>query len=165
MDFLQGLQVSLFEFCKPNLQWTGALLREAKNTQQCFFSHRHLVTSKSTLQFPTPFKPGGTCIGVNGKWVMRVTADSGVDLTGQGHWSYIILSGCNAPDIMLVSAYRVCQQAGSQVGPLTSYAQQSTMTRTMGNKNPNPPPAFITDIIQFINEHRRPDRPLAVSLF
>jgi hypothetical protein len=67
MDFLQGLQVSLFAFSEPNLQWMGALLREAKNTQRRFFSHGHLVTSESALEFPTTFKPGGTCIGVNGK--------------------------------------------------------------------------------------------------
>jgi hypothetical protein len=84
MDFLQGLRVSLFAFLEPNLQWDSTLLRFAKDLQQRFFKNGQLVTSESHLQFPTSFfKPGGTCIGINGKWATRVT-EKGVDPSGVG---------------------------------------------------------------------------------
>jgi hypothetical protein len=118
MDFLHSLHVSLFAFTEPNLQWDGTLLKAAKDSQQHFFTHGQLVTSDSNLQFPSSFKPGGTCTGINGKWSTRVT-DRGVDPSGQGRWSYITLSGRNSLDIMFISAHRVCQKGGSKAGPLT----------------------------------------------
>jgi hypothetical protein len=143
MDFLSSINASLFAFSEPNLQWDSTLLHEAKTLQRRFFSHGQLVTSESDLQFPTSYKPGGTCIGVNGKWTTRIT-DRGVDPTGQGRWSYVTISGRDAPDIMFISAYRVCQRAGSKAGPLTAYAQQWTMSYVAGNKNPDPRKDFIT---------------------
>jgi hypothetical protein len=122
MDFLHGLQTSLFCFTEPNLQWDKTLLANAKDLQRRFFEQGYLVTSESTLQFPSSYKSGGTCIGVNGKWTSRMTSH-GVDPSGQGRWSYIILSG-RATDVMFISTNRVCQKAGTQVGPLTAYAQQ-----------------------------------------
>ena len=161
MDFLRGLNTSLFGFTEPNLQWDKKLLANAKDTQRRFFDHGYLVTSESELKFPTSYKPGGTCIGVNGKWTTRMTGQ-GVDPSGQGRWSYIILSG-RATDVMFISAYRVCQKAGAKVGPLTSYAQQWTMSRVAGKATPDPRKDFIDDIIQFVNEQRT-DRQLAVGI-
>ena len=149
VDFLCGLNASLFAFTKPNLQWNSTFLHEAKTIQRRFFTHGHLTTSESDLQFPTLYKPGGTCIGVNGKWTTRIR-DSGVDPTGQGRWSYVIISGCDTPDILFISAYRVCQKARSKAGPLTSYAQQWTMSHIAGNPHPDPRNDFISDLIQFL---------------
>ena len=53
MDFLCGLNASLFAFTEPNLQWDSTLLHEAKTIQRRFFTHGHLTTSESDLQFPT----------------------------------------------------------------------------------------------------------------
>ncbi len=162
MDFLRSLHTSLFAFTEPNLQWDGTLLHEATSLQRRFFSHGLLVTSESDLQFPTSYKPGGTCIGVNGKWTTRVT-DRGVDPSGQGRWSYVTMSGRDAPDIMFISAYRVCQKAGSKAGPLTSYAQQWTMSHVAGNPTPDPRNDFITDLVQFVKDQRKL-KPLAINI-
>jgi hypothetical protein len=161
MDFLRGLKASLFGFTEPNLQWDKKLLATAKDIQRRFFDYGHLVTSESELKFPTSYKPGGTCIGVNGKWATRMTGQ-GVDPSGQGRWSYITLSG-RATDVMFISAYRVCQKAGAKVGPLTSYAQQWTMSRVAGKEKPDPRNDFINDLIQFVTEQRA-DRQIAISI-
>ena len=162
MDFLRGLNTSLFAFTEPNLQWDSTLLHEAKTIQRRFFTHSQLVTSESNLQFPTSYKPGGTCIGVNGKWTTRIT-DRGVDPSGQGRWSYVTISGRDAPDILFISAYRVCQKAGSKAGPLTSYAQQWTMAHVSGNKHPDPRKDFIKDLIQFVKDKLR-TKPFAINI-
>jgi hypothetical protein len=75
MDFLATLNASPFAFTEPNLQWDSTLLKEATTLQRKFFLQGHLVASESNSQFPTSHKPGGTCIGVNGKWKTRVTAN------------------------------------------------------------------------------------------
>jgi hypothetical protein len=161
MDFLHGLHTSLFGFTEHNLQWDRVLLKEAKQLQRRFFDHGHLETFESALTFPTSYKPGGTCIGINGKWTTRMT-ESGTDPSGHGRWSYVILSG-RALDVMFVSAYWVCQKAGSKVGPLTSYAQQWTMSRLAGNRSPDPRNDFLTDLIQFVTD-KKAGRQLAVSI-
>ena len=81
--FLCGLNTSLFAFLKLNLQWDSTLRLQTETIQQRLFMLGHLtITSKSDLQFPTLYKPKGTCIGVDIKWIARVT-DSGDDPTGQ----------------------------------------------------------------------------------
>ena len=67
-------------------------------------------------------------------------------------------------DIMFISAYRVCQKGGTKAGPLTSYAQQWTMSRVAGNKNPDPRQNVIDDLIQFVKEQHS-NRNLAVGIF
>jgi hypothetical protein len=84
------------------------------------------------------------------------------DPSGQGQWSYIILSG-QSIDGMFISAYRVCQKAGANVGPHTSYAQQWTMSRVAGHQHPDLRNDFITDLIQFVTEQRT-GHHLAVSV-
>ena len=74
----------------------------------------------------------------------------------------MILSG-QATDVMFVSAYRVCQKASAKVSPLTSFAQQWTMSCVAGKKQLDPPKDFITDIIQFVKKQRN-DCQLAVSI-
>jgi hypothetical protein len=164
MDFLQGLNASLFAFTEPNLQWDKKMPQEAKQLQRRFFAHGHLVTSESQLHFPTSYEPGGTCVGVNGKWTTRIDhSRSGVDPSGQGQWSYITISGKDAPDIMFISGHRVCQKAGSKAGPLTSYAQQWTMSHVAGNQSPDPRNDFISDLIHFVKEQRSL-KPIAINI-
>jgi hypothetical protein len=75
-----------------------------------------------------------------------------------------MISGRDAPDVMFISAHRACcQKAGSKAGPLTSHAQQWTMSHVAGNPKPDPRKSFITDLIQFVKEQGS-IKPLAINV-
>jgi hypothetical protein len=86
-----------------------------------------------------------------------------VDPSGQGRWSCITISGKDAPDIMFMSGCRVCQKAGSKAGPLTSHAQQWTMSHVAGKQSPDPRNDFISDLIHFVKEQRSL-KPIAINV-
>ena len=56
--------------------------------------------------FETSWKPGGTIVGVSGKWASR--AESGGN-DHMGRWSWIDMRGKKGKMIRVISAYRVSQ--------------------------------------------------------
>ncbi len=57
------------------------------------------------------------------KWKSRVVG-KGADTFGLGQWTYIALRGKGNKRLLIVSAYRVCQQTLSTIGPTTATMQQ-----------------------------------------
>ena len=127
---------------QPNVRYR---LRELLQSQDKFCK-----ISYSTMQreiFPTIKKPGGTLAGIMGRW------SSMFDTRGsdkQGRWSWILLNGKGSKKILLVSAYRVCQDSPSSAGQSTAYMQQYRFQLANGNKHPTPRKTFFADLTQFI---------------
>jgi hypothetical protein len=60
-----------------------------------------------------------------------------------GRWSYTWLLGKQGHQIVIVPAYQVCNQQGSQVGDLTAYAQQQSLLQH-NSQDCSPPKSFLT---------------------
>ncbi|MFN9981286.1 MAG: hypothetical protein ACK53Y_15280, partial [bacterium] len=119
---------------------------------------RHTKTSKSYTKegFTSESQPGGTVTMVCNNWTSRVI-EEGVDPFGLGRWSYIVLRGKGSIKILLITAYRVCQQTMNTVGPKTSTAQQFRVLSEQFREanrvdDPIPRHQFIVDLQGWI-EH------------
>ena len=72
-------------------------------------------------EFESSWKPGGTLVGISGRWASRAES-SGSDY--MGHWSWIDIRGGKGKMIKVISTYRVSQGNISQAGETTSCQQQ-----------------------------------------
>ena len=115
------------------------------------FHHVRLSTSSSTVTYHTLYQPGGTLSAVSDNYVGRVVeTDSDKEM---GRWSYTGLLGRNGRNIMIVSAYQVCNQQASTVGDRTAVAQQLSLLRRHG-KDCSPRKSFFDDLDHQIEEWR-----------
>ena len=57
--------------------------------------------------------------------------------------------------MLIISAYRVCQDTNSRAGAFTAYHQQYTMLREAGHARPNPCQQILTDIQALIDSKRK----------
>ena len=61
--------------------------------------------STSEMPAASELKPGGTPMGLTGKWCRRAPwKETGEDLSGMGRWSYMNIKGKNGVSISAVTA-------------------------------------------------------------
>jgi exonuclease III len=68
-----------------------------------------------------------------------------------GRWSYIRMLGQHGRQIVVVSAYQVCNQQGNQAGDRTAYAQQKSILCRQG-RDTSPRKAFFDDLDDQLEE-------------
>jgi len=120
---MERLSISCFMFQETNIHWTPTLQADVTNIFRKLNTKRALMsTSCSTEQCFTRHQPGGTSVGILGKWSGRVLS-RGQD-TPLGRWSYQELGGKNGKRVVLISVYRPCANTTTS-GFNTAYAQQS----------------------------------------
>ena len=91
------------------------------------------------------YKPGGTATMAMGRMPCKV-ADSGIDPTGMGRWSYITFRGKEGVKVTVVTAYRVCPKAIGACGPTTSTFVQCNKLLQQGKDQPNPRKQILEDL-------------------
>jgi hypothetical protein len=64
------------------------------------------------------------------------------------------LQGKRDEGVLIIVAYRVCQDKGNNPGPTTSYQQQYVALREAGVTDPNPHKQILTDLRMLIQEKR-----------
>ena len=94
-------------------------------------------------RFDSTWKPGGTLLGVYGRWASWVES-GGNDRMGR--WSWLALRGKGGKMITVISAYRVPQANPSKVGELSACKQQVRSMLKKGVLRPNPKKTFLADI-------------------
>jgi hypothetical protein len=76
-----------------------------------------------------------------------VSLSRGSDPHGLGHWSFIRLHGKHDTSVVVVTAYRVCNDNIGKAGTSTAFHQEWHLLRLDGCSSPNPCKAFINDLI------------------
>ena len=88
---------------------------------------------------------------VNGTAEGRIQAQ-GSDSMGRFCW--YTLRGGRDEGVLVITAYRVCQEPSDNPGPLTAFSQQYTALREAGVEKPNPRKQILKDMLDLINEKR-----------
>jgi ribonuclease HI len=137
---LHAIQADYIGLAETNLDFTRADIKY--NTTSAFrklFACSATVSyASSTIPFESSYKPGGCLMAAAGFNCSRIASSHQDSLHNLGRWSYFILRAKQNRNVAVVSAYRVCQSAQSDVpGPLTAYTQQRTLLREH-HQNPNP---------------------------
>ncbi|KAL7522205.1 hypothetical protein ACHAWF_000300, partial [Thalassiosira exigua] len=116
-----------------------------------FGSHR-TVYAAADATYDTKYQQGGTLLTLNGSYVGR-HVKSGVDKWGRYCWMKL---QCGRDEGMLViNAYRVCQERTHNPGAFTVYTQQHTDMRVAGVEDLNPRKQILKDIAALINKNRK----------
>ena len=95
--------------------------------------------------------PGGNLLTLVGNGAGRAQKAEG-DKWGRFCWQTII--GARDEGVIVITAYRVCQEARDNPGPYTAYTQQYTAMREQGVQKPNPRKQILTDLLALIREKR-----------
>jgi hypothetical protein len=90
---------------------------------------------------------GGTMSVLAGRWAGRKLATTS---DPKGRWSSITLNGKGDKKIILITAYRVCQQKGGEGG--TIYHQQQLDYEEEGRRQVNLRSQFCIDMVNFVRE-------------
>ena len=65
------------------------------------------------------------------------------------------MRGKRDKEILIISAYRVCQDTNSRAGAFTAYQQQYTMLQEAGHARPNPRQQILINIQALIDNKRK----------
>ncbi len=148
---LQHLGASVFAAQEPNIHWDPATMHQIYTQCRQAASHAFLATSCSQEPSPDWYKPGGTLLMALGPCTSRiVTRRSDLAL---GRWSFIEFAGKDGMRLVVVSAYRVCNQQFDAASN-TASAQQIRLLQNSGAINPQPRSIFLQDIIHQIQRWR-----------
>ena len=117
-----------------------------------FHSSRTIYTAAPALSPLDTYQPGGNLLSINGHTTGRISG-SGSDPWGRFCW--YSLRGRRDEGVIVITAYRVCQEKHNNPGPLTAFQQQYTALRRNGVTNPNPRQQILMDICTLITEKRK----------
>ena len=101
------------------------------------------VASCTKDKSDSTWKPGGTLLGVAGRWASRVMNQGSDPL---GRWSWMELRGKAGMVLRVYSAYRVCQEKVENAGVLTACHQQYRALVKAKHKIVSPRQAFLADL-------------------
>ncbi len=152
IDAMKEWGISVMGMSETNCPWSAqqkALYDYMMNS--CFLSSRTIYTSATPPDHTFKYLPGGNLLTLNGTITGRIV-QSGLDSLGRFCW--YTLRGRRDEGILVVTAYRVCQEASHRPGVFTAFQQQVTGLRELGHIYPNPRQQILTDILSLIREKR-----------
>lgn len=149
---LDSLQIDLMGMSETNRPWHP----DQRDTYDAMMTHhfrqsRTVFTAAPSSDRTSTYQPGGNLLTINGRTTGRIVS-TGSDRLGRFCW--FALRGHRDEGVLVITAYRVCQQITDNPGPHTSFSQQFIALREQGVKNPNPRRQILTDLTSLIHSHR-----------
>jgi hypothetical protein len=132
------------------------------------WKHSNYSVSYTKEEFDSITQPGGTINIITDNWTSLVI-EKGNDPFGLGCWSYIVLRGAANKRIMIITAYRVCQQSVKAIGTTTAAAQQYRKLSKLHRESritddPIPRKQFIMDLQSWIEYKQQENYEFILSL-
>ena len=112
------------------------------NTSRC-------VMSSSRASPNDTYLPGGTAMITQGKFSGRIIS-RGMDRLGSFTW--MAIRGKKDIGVIAITAYRVCQRAGTKSGPDTAFTRQCIQMREEWDKNPDPRNKIFKNMNEILDE-------------
>ncbi len=152
VEAIEELDIDIMGMAETNRPWSShqKSLYDAYMTKR-FRSSKTLYTAAPTIGHDTQYQPGGNLLTANGEITSRING-SGTDKMGRFCWN--TLQGRRNEWVLVIVAYRVCQDKGNNPGPTTSYQQQYVALREEGVHDPNPRKQILTDLRSLIHDKR-----------
>jgi hypothetical protein len=107
------------------------------------------VAMSSAWALDEGYMPGGTAMVAHGNVCGRIH-QKGADTLGRFTW--MALRGRSGTGVFIVTAYRVCQTAGTDAGDNTAYMREYTSMREAGIEKPDPRNSILDDISDLLLE-------------
>ena len=142
---MQDMEASVFGVAEHTLDVAQPVVKKlVRDTSKKVDKYAKLeMGTCSTETAEYHWKPGGTMIGVSGRWSSRVMGQGSDEL---GRWSWVDLRGKGAKVIRIYSAYRVSQEKVTHAGVLTACQQQYRALVKAEHKVLSPKQAFLADL-------------------
>lgn len=81
---------------------------------------------------------GGTCLITTSKFLSRQRQPASDIEEGLGRWSTATYQGSQGYQLTILIGYSVCRTSIKNPGPTTTYKQQWSIQRTLGDEKPDP---------------------------
>ena len=127
-------QVDILGLVETNINWNPARNKQALNVLRTQHKHSILLNATSDEISKSFHKPGGASLAILGNAISTIS-EKHTDETGLGRWVYTILTGKNHRKIVIITAYRLCQNSLPR-GYETAYSQQYRILRRQNVTNP-----------------------------
>ena len=150
-DSIGQFEIDIVCLAETNTNWkhqSSKIYFQA--TKKRHWKHSHSITSETDIEWSDIYKPNGTVIITLPPFSPSITT-SGSDPTGLGRWSYITISGRNNIKLIIISAYRVCQNSIKHTGPSTNIRQHWQRLEEENLKDTNIRDLMINDLAEFIS--------------
>ncbi len=135
IDNMINLGVDIQGLAETNRPWNHANKWKYNFMMKQVFQQARKVYASSPTDRTTNYQPGGNLLSITCDNVGRIQ-HTGHD--PMGHFAWTTLRGKRDEGLLVIVAYRVCQDHTSKAGAFTAYQQQFTELCKQGQPRPNP---------------------------
>jgi hypothetical protein len=135
IDNMINLGTNIQGLSETNRPWTHTNKWKYNFMMESVFQQARTIYASSPTERLANYQPGGNLLSITGDNVGRISK-TGQDPMGQFAWS--TMRGKRDEGILVIVAYRICQDQNSKAGAFTAYQQQCTALRAREKKGLNP---------------------------
>lgn len=145
LNSLKQADCDIINIVQTSINWRFLHLRNRMRIalKHIFPIHKPNI-SRNKFQSDQPALPGGCAQIINGDWSGRIV-EYLHDFRHMGRWCGIKMRLKGERYIYIITAYRVCNQHSSSIGPETAFRQQQLLLTLDSFVNPDPRKQFIID--------------------
>jgi hypothetical protein len=135
LDVMKELGIDTQGMSEINKPWSVGNKWRYEMMMDIMFRSSKSAYSSAPAAHDCQTLPGGNLLTLVGNGTGRAQKAEG-DKWGRFCWQ--TMQGARDKGIIVITAYRVCQEASDNPGPYTAYTQQYTAMREAGVAKPNP---------------------------